>query len=343
MMNGLQSYKRFSLSLLAMVLVVCFAFPSAVYASPIWARAAESNNDSFDTLTAILSVSTGENTGETNGTDDTIGDDSIIGPEGTLADIVDSEATYTIDDQTSYIVRENDTLASIAELFDLKKSTITLANNLSANVTLKLGQKLIIPPGDGVMHIVKKGETLKSIAKTYKGDADEIADFNYLLDSSQLIAGQKIFIPGGIVTIPAPIKGGKVSRTNGPATLGISFIKPVTGKRTSSFGMRGGHMHEGIDFGIAVGTPIYASASGVVSARAGYNGGYGNLIVIKHGQSIETRYAHLSSIVVATGTSVNQGDLIGYSGNTGRSTGPHLHFEIRQNGRALNPANYLPK
>ena len=121
---------------------------------------------------------------------------------------------------------------------------------------------------------------------------------------------------------------------------GAGFIWPVNAPITSPFGWRWGRMHEGIDLGAAYGTPIAAAASGVV-IYAGWEGGYGNLVVIDHGGGLATAYGHQSRIAVSVGQSVSQGETIGYVGSTGHSTGPHLHFEVRVNGQAVDPLGYL--
>jgi murein DD-endopeptidase MepM/ murein hydrolase activator NlpD len=121
---------------------------------------------------------------------------------------------------------------------------------------------------------------------------------------------------------------------------GAGFIWPVNAAITSPFGWRWGRMHEGIDLGAAYGTPIAAAASGVV-IYAGWEGGYGNLTVIDHGGGLATAYGHQSRIAVSVGQSVSQGETIGYVGSTGHSTGPHLHFEVRVNGQAVDPLGYL--
>jgi murein DD-endopeptidase MepM/ murein hydrolase activator NlpD len=118
------------------------------------------------------------------------------------------------------------------------------------------------------------------------------------------------------------------------------FIWPVSGPVTSPFGMRWGRMHEGIDISVPEGTPVHAAASGRVILAA-YTGGYGNYTCIDHGGGLSTCYAHQSSFAVSSGQSVEQGQVIGYSGNTGSSTGPHLHFEVRVNGSAVDPMGYL--
>lgn len=123
---------------------------------------------------------------------------------------------------------------------------------------------------------------------------------------------------------------------------GITLSRPVSGTVSSRFGVRGGATHKGLDIAAPKGTPIYAAASGTVTTSAyGWNGGYGNYVVINHGSGINTAYGHCSSLVAKVGQTVNAGDLIAYVGNTGDSYGNHLHFEIRVNGVAQNPQNYL--
>jgi murein DD-endopeptidase MepM/ murein hydrolase activator NlpD len=123
-----------------------------------------------------------------------------------------------------------------------------------------------------------------------------------------------------------------------PSSSGL--IWPAGGPVTSGFGWRWGRMHEGIDVGIPSGTPLVAAASGIV-IHAGWMGGYGNLVVIDHGNGLSTAYGHNTSVAVSAGQAVSQGQLISYSGNTGNSTGPHLHFEVRVNGSAVDPLGYL--
>ena len=125
---------------------------------------------------------------------------------------------------------------------------------------------------------------------------------------------------------------------------GVSLSRPVSGTISSRFGIRGGVSHKGLDIAAPNGTPIYAAASGtVITSAYGWNGGYGNYVVINHGSGITTAYGHCSSLVATVGQTVNQGDLIAYVGSTGDSSGNHLHFEVRVNGVAQNPQNYLYK
>lgn len=133
-----------------------------------------------------------------------------------------------------------------------------------------------------------------------------------------------------------------VNSTGKKVELGISLIRPVAGSVTSRFGARWGRSHKGIDIGASKGTPIYAAAAGTVTtASYGYGGGYGNYVIISHGNGVQTLYGHCTTLNVSVGQKVSQGQQIATVGSTGNSTGNHLHLEIRVNGIAQNPQNYL--
>jgi murein DD-endopeptidase MepM/ murein hydrolase activator NlpD len=132
---------------------------------------------------------------------------------------------------------------------------------------------------------------------------------------------------------------GSASSGSGAAPAS-GFVWPVDGPITSSFGLRWGRMHEGIDIGVGFGTPIRAAAAGTV-IHAGWLGGYGNLVVVDHGGGLSTAYGHQQEIYVSSGQQVDQGTVLGEVGSTGNSTGPHLHFEVRVNGSAIDPLGYL--
>lgn len=131
-----------------------------------------------------------------------------------------------------------------------------------------------------------------------------------------------------------------VNNSTEKVNLGISLINPVSGTISSYYGWRSGRMHTGIDVAGPTGTPMYAAAGGTV-VSAGYAGSYGNLVVISHGNGIQTYYAHCSALYVTAGQTVSQGECVGARGSTGNSTGPHLHFEVRVNGVTQNPKNYV--
>lgn len=238
-------------------------------------------------------------------------------------------------DQISvYVVRKGDTLSAIAKMFGVSANTILWANDIPKGGSVRVGQKLVILPVSGVQHTVKKGETVAKIAALYKADAEEIQGVNNLEDGDSLTIGDMIIIPNGVeLEAPSvnPIKtikralGSLVDSSPSVSTDGY-FVRPTAGRKT-----QGIHGHNGIDFHASKGTAIIAAATGtvVVSRDSGWNGGYGQYIVIKHSNGTQTLYAHLSSNIVSEGQQVSQGQLIGYSGATGKSFGPHLHFEVR--------------
>lgn len=265
---------------------------------------------------------------------------AYAGPAGTIADV----ATSTPSDRISiYVVRKSDTLSEIAKMFDVSVNTIIWANNLSGINDIHIGDTLIILPVSGTEHTIVKGDTLKSIAKKYSADANEIAQFNGLDSSKPLALGSSIIIPGGEIGIPTPKASTKKSSSKkglyepylggGGAIQSGYYSNPVPG----AIFTQGIHGWNGIDLGGARGTPIHASADGtIIIARnsGGWNGGYGNYVVITHSNGTQTLYGHMTNVIVSSGQSVSDGQIIGYLGSTGLSTGPHLHFEVRG---AANP------
>jgi len=258
-----------------------------------------------------------------------------IGPLGTLADI--DEGIPPTDQISVYTVREGDSLSEIADMYGVSANTIRWANDLTKNSVIKEGDILVILPVTGVRYTVKKGDTLAGIAKKYGGDSDEIVSYNGLEAGKGLIAGQIIIIPDGDMGAPTPgisVPSGVSSsgrKYEGPSYAGY-FMRPISG------GMRtqGIHGNNAVDLAAPYGTPVYAAAEGrvIVARSSGYNGGYGLYVVIAHPNGTQTLYSHESSLAVSTGQYVNKGDVIGYVGSTGRSTGNHLHFEVRG---AANP------
>jgi len=255
------------------------------------------------------------------------------GPSGTVADIESRAPSSAV---SVYVVRPGDSISVIAEMYGVSVNTIRWANDLSAK-SIQPGQELVILPVSGVYHTVKAGDTVASLAKKYSAEESEILEQNDI--SSALVAGQKVLIPNGtIAAAPAPraaVSSGSGSgatvRAGGPAVAGY-YGRPLSGGIVT----QGIHGYNGIDFGAPSGTPIYASAGGtVVVARAsGYNGGYGAYVVVQHNNGTQTLYAHMSSVTISAGATVSKGEQIGRVGNTGKSTGNHLHFEVRG---AANP------
>jgi LysM repeat protein len=255
------------------------------------------------------------------------------GPSGTLADVEDAKPKS--DHISIYVVRPGDVLSQVADMFGVTPNTILWANDLKKGSNLVTGQTLVILPISGIRHTVGKGETLASIAKKYGGDQNEIADFNGLPDGT-LAVGDSIIIPDGEIAAPAPTPAKKIASTakssarargtGGPSYEGY-YMKPVNG----AIRTQGIHGYNAVDLAAPIGTPIMASASGdvIIARSGGWNGGYGSYIVIKHDNGTQTLYGHASSVIVSGGDHVVQGQVIGYVGSTGKSTGSHLHFEIR--------------
>ncbi|OGL59994.1 hypothetical protein A3H10_02355 [Candidatus Uhrbacteria bacterium RIFCSPLOWO2_12_FULL_46_10] len=240
-----------------------------------------------------------------------------------------------------YIVKEGDTLAGIAVKFHLQLNTILLTNNLSARSLIRPGQKLIILPVDGLLHTVKKGESLGSIAKKYQVTAENILSFNRLPTAKSVLAGQTLIVPGGkpvptAVTQPRSRVAANVPPNAPIINTGTKLLWPGSGRRiTQYFTWR----HSGIDIGLAKGSPIYAAETGVV-IESRWNGGYGNMVLIRHDNGLITRYGHNSRNLVVPGERVKRGQTIALVGSTGRSTGPHIHFEVIVGGRRVNPLSY---
>ena len=246
---------------------------------------------------------------------------------------------------TNYQVNEGDTVESIAAQYGLKKETILWENNLKETDQLKTGDQLRILPVDGVRHRVTKGETVVSIGKIYgleDAAVQAIVDYpfnDFVNDETfELAVGQYLMVPGGIKKQPSQPQAtfarvmtpdaGTVSATG-------SFIWPAAGMISQGYSF----YHKAID--IAGSGAILAADSGVVTASGWDTTGYGNRVIVDHGNGSRTLYAHMKALNVTEGQSVNRGDLLGDMGSTGRSTGTHLHFEVRQDSVLLNPLDYL--
>ncbi|MEJ5229973.1 MAG: M23 family metallopeptidase [Pseudothermotoga sp.] len=231
----------------------------------------------------------------------------------------------------SYVVQPGDNLYSIAKKFKVSPSTILDWNSLANPLKLKSGQQITIPQPEGYLYVVKQGDNLYSIARAFFTSVSDILIANEL--SSEVIRpGQKLFIPQKII--------GKAFNTE------KGYIWPVYGVLSSPYGSRVHPItkqmsfHSGIDIAAPEGTPVFSSTAGVV-AFAGEKSGYGLMVEIRSSNSV-VRYGHLSKITVYEGQGVERGTLIGRVGNTGVSTGPHLHFEVIVNSKTVNPLALLP-
>ena len=264
------------------------------------------------------------------------------GPDGTTGDTIVTPASDRI---SVYVVRAGDTLSEIGAMFDVSVNTIVWANNLGSARDIHPGDMLVILPISGIERIVAKGDTLASLAKRYNADAEEIAEYNGLNAGAVLVIGSTIIIPGGEIVAPPALRSSGTTRVvkepyqgGSGAAQGGYYVNPVPGGRIT----QGLHGWNGIDIGAARGTPVRAAASGtVVVARGGggWNGGYGNYVVVTHGNGTQTLYSHMTHAIVSSGQTVSAGQVIGYVGTTGLTTGAHLHFEVRG---AANPFRNCP-
>lgn len=243
-----------------------------------------------------------------------------------------------------YVVKEGDTISSIADAYQISIVTLLAANKLTVRSYIRPGDALTILPGDGVQYVIKKGDTLEKIAKTYNADAHEIAVWNGNISEGSLAIGDQVFIPGGIAPTPRAPATRTLARFLSPFPTDIAappggFINlwPTAVRRiTQYFSWH----HTGVDIAGPTGTPIYAADDGIV-IHAGWSRGYGNNIVIDHGNGFKTRYGHSSHLIAKVGDQVKKGQVIELMGSTGHSTGPHLHFEVIQNGRFRNPFDFI--
>ncbi len=260
----------------------------------------------------------------------------------------------------SYEVEPGDTLSSLAQRFGVKKETLIMENDLWNANRLRSGMTIRILPVDGISYAIKKGDTVEKIAKKYKVKAEDIIRQNQLNKEAILTAGSALIIPGAkkIVEKPKPStnhsNGGNHRPTygnNAPSRPGVYNVGASTGRliwpalanAKLTQGYHGGHY--AIDIANRAKGPIFAAAAGkIIKASYGWNGGYGNVIIIDHGGGMQTLYGHNEKLYVTVGQHVEQGQTISWMGNSGRVYGPtgiHVHFEVRINGVKYNPMNFF--
>jgi len=264
-----------------------------------------------------------------------------------------SDSSESKNVQIYYTVRQGDTLSTIAARRNLPVEEIMNANNLHSDF-IKAGQELVLPivdfkgkkadagsetksekknaASDKIVYKIQRGDALSTIARMYGTDIETIRRNNNL-NGNRIIAGDELII---------------TDYERKPFSLGRnSFIWPVNGRISSSFGWRTHPIkktrlfHNGLDIAVPTGTAVRAAASGEV-VHSGWMNGFGYTVIIDHGRGVETLYAHNSRVSVAKGSMVNKGQQVAVSGNTGLSTGPHLHFGVLKNEKPINPRNYLP-
>ncbi len=262
---------------------------------------------------------------------------------------------------STHVVQQGDTVSGIAKKYGISVNTILWANGLTARSVLKLGQELTVLPVSGVLHEVKRGETLGAIANKYGSDVDKILAANLVKSPTAVQIGQKLVIPDGrpasVATPSAPKPAAPKPSAPTPPRLGdvrdvflppeeappsrtvdgVELVWPTNQKRINQYYK---WKHTGLDINGTLKDATYAVDAGIVTYAGWNSSGYGNMILIDHGNGMVTRYAHHSKMYVQTGDQVTKGQTIGMVGSTGRSTGPHLHFEIYVNGKRVNPLEY---
>jgi len=265
-------------------------------------------------------------------------DDEVV--EGPAEELVEEEAKKEEEPPPpakpqvlTHIVQSGETLWDIAKAYGTDVNTIAQLNNMGNVHRLSVGQQLSILTVVGVLHTVEQGETLWDIARMYNVGQEKIVEANELANPNSVQVGQQLIIPG------ARERAQRYQLVRN-GVLQQAFSWPMKGRISSRFGMRWGRMHYGLDIAAPTGTAVRAAAEGRVTF-SGRRGGYGYLVIIDHGKGIETRYAHNSKLLVKAGDRVERGQIIARSGNTGNSTGPHLHFEIRYRSKAVDPLKYL--
>lgn len=310
---------------------------------------------------------------EENNIDELIKNADLVNADGVLNNTSFSIATET--HMIEYQVTEGDTVSTIAEAFGISMQTVLSANNLKKTDHLKIGQTLKILPVNGIIHQTSVDVSLADLAKQYGVEESLIADHNTLTTDSIFKKGTSIIIPGVTEDIPAATQMIAVSKTDTPPAntsksdvhvKKIDTKTPLTTKKDipTVVTAKGSKMvwptanpvittrfssgHPGIDICYTQGdhtTGIAAAMGGkVIQAQGGWNGGYGNMVVIDHGNGIQTRYAHMREIYVSVGQQVKAGQAVGWMGRTGNVhgiTGLHLHFEVIVNKKKVNPYTYL--
>ena len=236
---------------------------------------------------------------------------------------------------SSYAIQPGDTLSQVSTDYNINMGTLISFNQIQDVRRIQIGLELQIPDRNGLLHSVQNGDTISALVDEYNSSFNAILDANSLT-SEEILPGQTLFIPGA-----------RMDDTELKLALGELFIFPTNGYYTSGFGYRADpftgerRFHNGIDWANQSGTSVRASMAGTVVHVESQIGNYGKFVIVQHAGGFQTLYAHMDSILARRGEYVSQGETIGRMGNTGRSTGSHLHFSIIRNGAFVDPLAYL--
>jgi murein DD-endopeptidase MepM/ murein hydrolase activator NlpD len=346
----------------AMVLVVLFVATKNLYA-----RESELGQNSKNALLYSLNLfPTDEEFDESAGTDEGVlnepfdllgsasGTDQILtyDKSGVLSPVhggAPEEERIMISKPEKYVVQSGDTISGIAQKYGVSINTLLWANSMTARSLIRIGQELTVLPVTGVLHTVKKGETIGAIAKRYGSDTDKILQANRVASADEIKVGDQLIVPDGKPPAPPPAPvtsriGSAINALRSPseappgkAAIAGQLVWPTDSKRINQYFK---WRHAGLDINGKLDNAVYAVDDGIVTSSGWNKSGYGNMILIDHGNGVITRYAHHSKLFVKAGDQVTKGQTIGMVGSTGRSTGPHLHFEIYVNGKRRNPLEF---
>ena len=277
------------------------------------------------------------------------------------------EPAFASEYKIAYRVKTGDTFQSIGNRYGVSWELVAAMNNISAPYTLKPGQQIYIPRDPQTEIVVAKGDTLWELSRKYDVDLGMLMVYNGLYANDVLDVGQVLYLPGDtggepVITASAETlasRSAATTRRTRVSTMQVStasakqvstkqgstkqggWTLPIKGTVTSEYGKRSSGYHHGIDLAAPQGTTIKAAKGGTVLYSGWYNSIYGNAVIIDHGNGQKTLYGHCSKTTAKKGATVSAGEKIALVGSTGRSTGPHVHFEIYINGKTINPRTYL--
>jgi len=259
---------------------------------------------------------------------------SVLAPD-TYQELTARVNSYT----RIYRVEKGDTIERIARRFQTDPELVAVMNYLEPGATLMPSQFLVLPYEKDKSYTVAAGDTLWGISRRFGVSVSRLAAANGIVNARRLQVGTVLTIPGSPAVAATRPETVPVSRSLKPG----SFIWPLIGAVTSGFGWRNSEFHHGLDIAGEIGDKIQAALSGEVVFSGWFNGIYGRIVKLDHGNGLETIYAHNSRNLVSVGDYVQGGEIIAEVGNTGKTTGPHLHFEVRENGKAVNPERFLSR
>lgn len=282
---------------------------------------------------------------------DTVITDAVGGVGEVLGTSLDSTGLVTLesdkprDSVVEYAVRDGDTLSSIAQKFDVSIESVKWVNEKVDWQKIKPGQTVNVPPVTGIVYKVRPGDTIYSIAEKFESNPQGIVDFPFNTfsddESFAIVVGQTLIVPDGVMPDAAPATVPRYANVLTPDAGSVaasgSFVWPAFGRMTQPFRW----YHKGIDIANKSGGSILAADGGTVVVSGWTNVGYGYHVIIDHGNGYQTLYGHMSSLSVVSGQRVARGAILGQMGSTGRSTGVHLHFEIRTGSGNVDPLGYL--